>query len=320
MSDVAHIAENVVSRLRKGEVAALARAISLVESQSAVGEAVHQATIPSAGNCDVVGITGPPGAGKSTLINALIRELRSQGKRVAVVAVDPSSPITGGSLLGDRTRMGEHIDDPDVFIRSLSARGHLGGLSANVLRIVDLIDAAGWDTLVLETVGAGQSETEIAEIADINVVVNAPGLGDDIQAIKAGILEIADILVVNKADSPLAQRTERQLKSMLQLRREEDQHVPVVNTVATTGSGVADLAEAITETGKLKFKNINQPERLMRRSRYLMAQEAAERIKQLVLSDQQPATLELYKSVASGECNYSQAITILMSRYFEPSA
>lgn len=320
MSDVARIAENVVSRLRKGEVAALARAISLVESQSAVGEAVHQATIPSAGNCDVVGITGPPGAGKSTLINALIRELRSQGKRVAVVAVDPSSPITGGSLLGDRTRMGEHIDDPDVFIRSLSARGHLGGLSANVLRIVDLIDAAGWDTLVLETVGAGQSETEIAEIADINVVVNAPGLGDDIQAIKAGILEIADILVVNKADSPLAQRTERQLKAMLQLRREEDQHVPVVNTVATTGSGVGDLAEAITETGKLKFKNINQPERLMRRSRHLMAQEAAERIKQLVLSDQQPATLELYKSVASGECNYSQAITILMSRYFEPSA
>jgi len=121
MSDVARIAENVVSRLRKGEVAALARAISLVESQSAVGEAVHQATIPSAGNCDVVGITGPPGAGKSTLINALIRELRSQGQRVAVVAVDPSSPITGGSLLGDRTRMGEHIDDPDVFIRSLSA-------------------------------------------------------------------------------------------------------------------------------------------------------------------------------------------------------
>jgi len=193
-------------------------------------------------------------------------------------------------------------------------------LSANVLRIVDLIDAAGWDTLVLETVGAGQSETEIAEIADINVVVNAPGLGDDIQAIKAGILEIADILVVNKADSPLAQRTERQLKSMLQLRREEDQHVPVVNTVATTGSGVGDLAEAITETGKLKFKNINQPERLMRRSRHLMAQEAAERIKQLVLSDQQPATLELYKSVASGECNYSQAVTILMWRYFESSA
>ena len=320
MSDVAGIAANVVSRLRKGEVAALARAISLVESQSAVGEAVHQATIPSVGNCEVVGITGPPGAGKSTLINALIRELRSQGKRVAVVAVDPSSPITGGSLLGDRTRMGEHTDDPDVFIRSLSARGHLGGLSANVLRIVDLIDAAGWDTLVLETVGAGQSETEIAEIADINVVVNAPGLGDDIQAIKAGILEIADILVVNKADSPLAQRTERQLKAMLQLRREEDQHVPVVNTVATTGAGVADLAEAIIATGKLKFKNINQPERLMRRSRHLMAQEAAERIKQLVLNDQQPATLELYKSVASGECNYSQAVTILMWRYFESSA
>ncbi|RLA47765.1 MAG: methylmalonyl Co-A mutase-associated GTPase MeaB, partial [Gammaproteobacteria bacterium] len=126
--------------------------------------------------------------------------------------------------------------------------------------------------------------------------------------------------VVNKADSPLAQRTERQLKAMLQLRREEDQHVPVVNTVATTGAGVADLAEAIIATGKLKFKNINQPERLMRRSRHLMAQEAAERIKQLVLNDQQPATLELYKSVASGECNYSQAVTILMWRYFESSA
>lgn len=319
MSDVARIAENIVSRLRKGEIAALARAISLVESQSALGEAVHQATIPPAGNCDVVGITGPPGAGKSTLINALLHELRSQGKRVAVVAVDPSSPITGGSLLGDRTRMGEHTDDPDVFIRSLSARGHLGGLSANVIRIIDLIDAAGWDTLVLETVGAGQSETEIAEIADINVVVNAPGLGDDVQAIKAGILEIADILVVNKADSPLAQRTERQLKAMLQLRREEEQHVPVVNTVATTGSGIDDLASAITETGKLKFKNIDQSERLTGRTRRLMAQEAAERVKQLVLNDQQPTTLALYQSVASGECSYSQAITTLMSRYFESS-
>ena len=318
MSDVNQFADNMVSRVRAGDIGALARSISLVDSFSDLGTLIHHSARPHAGHTEVVGITGPPGAGKSTLINALVAGLRKQGRRVAVVAVDPSSPITGGSVLGDRTRMGEHSCDPGVFIRSLSARGHLGGLSANILRVVDLIDVAGWDLVIVETVGAGQSETEIAEIADINVVINAPGLGDDVQAIKAGILEIADILVINKADSPLAQRTERQLKAMLQLRREECQQVPVINTIATDGSGVDKLIEAITDKGRLKPKR-NKKERLLERTRRLIAQEAAEQVKQLVLKDQHPDTSKLLESVISGDCNYDQAITRLLSQHYTQS-
>jgi LAO/AO transport system kinase len=178
-----------------------------------------------------------------------------------------------------------------------------------------LIDVAGWDIIVLETVGAGQSETEIAEVADINVVVNAPGLGDDVQAIKAGILEIADVLVVNKADCPLARRTERQLKAMLQLRREECRQVPVVNTIATTGTGVDKLAEAITDKAKLKCKE-SQKERLLERTRRLIAQEAAEQVKYRVLNDQHPNTWKLLASVVSGDCDFSQAISRLLSQYY----
>ena len=254
-----------------------------------------------------MGSLGHPGSGKSTLINAMIAELRRQDQRVAVVAVDPSSPITGGSVLGDRTRMGEHTDDPGVFIRSLSARGHLGGLCASILRVVDLINAAGWDIVVLETVGAGQSETEIVEVADINVVVNAPGLGDDVQAIKAGILEIADVLVVNKADSPLAQRTERQLKAMLQLRKEEAQKVPVISTIATVGKGIAELVSVVRELSASKFK-ASKSERLLDRTRRLLAQAAAEQVKQRLLNDNADNTAALLAAVVDGTCDYEQAI------------
>jgi LAO/AO transport system kinase len=311
MSKVSDYVDNLLSRLRDGEVASLARAISLVDSHADVGNALHHAVRPFTGQAEVIGITGPPGAGKSTLINALITELRGQDKRVAVVAVDPSSPISGGSVLGDRTRMGEHTDDPDVFIRSLSARGHLGGLSASVLRVVDLIDAAGWDVVILETVGAGQSETEVAEVADINVVINAPGLGDDVQAIKAGILEIADVLVVNKADSPLAQRTERQLKAMLQLRREESQQVPVVSTIATAGSGIEELVSAIRSQSQSKF-NASKSERLLDRTRRLLAQQAAEQLKCWLQGDTSPESASIITAVIEGNCDNEQAITDLI--------
>ncbi|NIB40667.1 methylmalonyl Co-A mutase-associated GTPase MeaB [Pseudomaricurvus alkylphenolicus] len=311
MSKVSDYVDNLLSRLRNGEVASLARAISLVDSHADVGNALHHAVRPFTGQAEVIGITGPPGAGKSTLINALITELRGQDKRVAVVAVDPSSPISGGSVLGDRTRMGEHTDDPGVFIRSLSARGHLGGLSASVLRVVDLIDAAGWDVVILETVGAGQSETEVAEVADINVVINAPGLGDDVQAIKAGILEIADVLVVNKADSPLAQRTERQLKAMLQLRREESQQVPVVSTIATAGSGIEELVSAIGSQSQSKF-NASKSERLLDRTRRLLAQQAAEQLKCWLQGDTSPESASIITAVIEGNCDNEKAITDLI--------
>lgn len=315
MSDLTAQVSHMVDRLLGGEVAALARAISLVDSREEIGSQIHRAVRSSVGQAEVIGITGPPGAGKSTLLNALVSALRKNNKRVAVVAVDPSSPITGGAVLGDRTRMGEHTSDSGVFIRSLAARGHLGGLSASILKIIDLVDAAGWDVVLLETVGAGQSETEVAEVADINVVVNAPGLGDDVQAIKAGILEIADVLVVNKADSPLAQRTERQLKAMLQLRREESANVPVINTVATTGDGIDVLLSAITELTRTKFKS-SKNKRLLDRVRRLVAQEAAAQAKQVILGDQNPATLALFEGILAGEYGYEEATVKLMSRRY----
>lgn len=318
MSDVKQFVDNIMGCLRAGEVGALARAISLVDSHADIGMQVHVAAREYAGNAEIVGITGPPGAGKSTLINALIAGLRAQDKRVAVVAVDPSSPITGGSVLGDRTRMGAHTCDPGVFIRSLSARGHLGGLSASILRVVDLLDAAGWDLIIVETVGAGQSETEVAEVADVNVVINAPGLGDDVQAIKAGILEIADILVVNKADSPLAQRTERQLRAMLKLRIESEQDVPIISTIATESTGIDLLIEAIATKLKLKTK-ATKIERLLERTRRLIAQEASEQIKQQILKDQSLSTVELLESVVRGENDYAKAIPQLLSQYYMKS-
>jgi LAO/AO transport system ATPase len=193
----------------------------------------------------VVGITGAPGAGKSTLINALLGELLRRGKRIGVVAVDPSSPLTGGAVLGDRVRMGEHGAHEHVFIRSIASRGHLGGVSRTTGRIVDVLDAAGFDTVIVETVGAGQSEVEIIGIADTRVVVCPPGLGDDVQAIKAGILEIADLLVVNKADLPAAETTARELKEMLRLRPASRADVAVLKTVATQGDGIAELADRV---------------------------------------------------------------------------
>ena len=235
----------LIDRLLRGDIRALARAISLVEVDPFARQSLLRAASRAAGGADVIGFTGPPGAGKSTLLSAYTAHLRDQDKRVAIVAVDPTSPLSGGAVLGDRTRMGRHYDDPDVFIRSLASRGHLGGLCESICDVVTLIDAAGWETIILETVGAGQSETALAALADVTVVVSTPGQGDDIQALKAGILELADVLVVNKADQPDADRTERQLLAMLALRAPEKRDVPVVCTVATDGTGIDALASAV---------------------------------------------------------------------------
>ncbi len=229
---------------------ALARAITLLENDRPGAAELMAELAPRCGRAHVVGITGAPGAGKSTLINALLGELTKRGRSVAVVAVDPSSPISGGSILGDRLRMDEHGNRDDVFIRSVSSRGHLGGLSRNTGRIVDVFDAVGFDVVIVETVGAGQSEVEIRHFADSNIVVCPPGLGDDVQAIKAGILEIADILVVNKADLPQAERTVLDLTTATHLRHRTDWQVKVLRTVATSGEGVPALADAIEEHGR----------------------------------------------------------------------
>lgn len=226
---------------------ALARAITLLENDRPGAADLMAELAPRCGRAHVVGVTGAPGAGKSTLINALIGEFTQRGRSVAVVAVDPSSPISGGSILGDRLRMDEHGNRDDVFIRSVSSRGHLGGLSKTAGRVIDVFDAVGYDVVIVETVGAGQSEVEIRHFADTNIVVCPPGLGDDVQAIKAGIIEIADLLVVNKVDLPQAERTVLDLTTATQLRHRADWKVKVLKTVATSGEGVAALVDAIGE-------------------------------------------------------------------------
>ena len=238
MNASAALAERIIA----GDRRAIGQAITLVENAGAGSRALLEALAPRLGRARIVGVTGPPGAGKSTLVNALIRELLARGERVAVVAVDPSSPLTGGALLGDRIRMGEHQTDERVFIRSLAARGHAGGLARATGDVVDVLDAAGFNTVIVETVGAGQSEIEVTRVAGTSLVICPPGLGDEIQALKAGILEVADALVVNNADQPHAARTEAELHTMLELRSREPKP-PVLKTVATTGEGVAALAD-----------------------------------------------------------------------------
>ena len=208
----------LAERIRGGDRRALARAITAVENETAEAASIRAALAAHLGHAQVTGITGPPGAGKSTLVNALVKVLVGYGRRVAVIAVDPSSPLSGGAVLGDRVRMGEMQGHDAVFIRSLAARGHLGGLSRTAAQVIDVLDGAGFDDVLVETVGAGQSEVEVAKVAAHRLVVCPPGLGDDVQAIKAGILEIADAFVVNKADLPEAARTERELQAMLALR------------------------------------------------------------------------------------------------------
>jgi LAO/AO transport system kinase len=238
---------NLLEALVDGDPRALARAISNVERHTDAGRSILLAIQPHLGRARVVGVTGVPGAGKSTLISRYVRELRQAGKRVGVIAIDPSSPFSGGAVLGDRIRMAEHATDEGVFVRSLASRGQAGGLAPTATHVIDLMDAAGWDTIVVETVGAGQGEVDIADAADVRVVVCATGLGDDVQALKAGILEIADVLVVNKADLPGSATMVNQLEAMLALRAPQARDVDVCKTTATTGEGIAGLAKTIED-------------------------------------------------------------------------
>ena len=214
----------------------IARACTVVESRSAASDALLREMFPRSGRARVVGITGPPGAGKSTLVAAMVGELRRRGQSVAVIAVDPSSPFTGGAILGDRIRMLQFHDDPGVFIRSMATRGAMGGLAPATHDVALVLDAAGFDTILVETVGVGQDEVDVARLAQLTVVVLAPGMGDDVQAIKAGILEIADLLVINKADQEGADRLERELGEW---------GVPIRRTVATRAEGVAEVVDAV---------------------------------------------------------------------------
>ncbi len=237
----------LVGAARGGDQRALARLISLVEDSSPQLRPIMQAVASATGQAHVVGLTGPPGVGKSTVTGALVRRYRDHDRRVGVLAVDPSSPFTGGALLGDRVRMQEHATDGQVFIRSMATRGHLGGLARATPQALRILAAVGFDLLLVETVGVGQAEVEIASLADTVLVVAAPGLGDSVQAAKAGILEIGDVFAVNKSDRPGSQEVIRDLRTMLAMARHGpgDWKPPLVSTVAATGAGIGDLAAAI---------------------------------------------------------------------------
>ncbi|WDZ92045.1 methylmalonyl Co-A mutase-associated GTPase MeaB [Nocardiopsis sp. HUAS JQ3] len=242
-------APQLVERVREGDRRALARAITLVENGSAALREIMAGLAPHTGRARVVGFTGSPGVGKSTTTNAVVRAARAKGLTVAVLAVDPSSPFTGGALLGDRVRMQEHATDPGVFIRSMANRGHLGGLSWATPHALRVLDAAGFDVILVETVGVGQAEVEIAGQADTTVVLCAPGMGDSVQAAKAGVLEVADVFAINKADREGAKSTLRELRQMIAMKDRTDQEwkPPIVMTVASRDEGVEELWERMDQ-------------------------------------------------------------------------
>jgi len=239
--------ERLVEGVRQGDRRALARAITLIESSDPIAYELVRELYPETGKAYAVGVTGPPGVGKSSLISALVRHVRERDVTVGVISVDPSSPFTRGALLGDRIRLADHFLDPEVFIRSMGTRGHLGGLAEATLQAALLLDAAGKDLLFLETVGAGQSEVEIISIADTVLLVLMPGSGDSIQALKAGIMEIPDVIAVNKRDHPAAKTMVNEVRSILALDTEEGWQPPIVLTEAIKGEGIDELWSKIEE-------------------------------------------------------------------------
>ena len=245
MTSTAHI-EDLVRRIRGGEICALSRAISTVEDHTPESKELLKALFPYSGNAMLLGLTGSPGAGKSTLVDQVARAYRKQGKTIGVVAVDPTSPFSGGAILGDRIRMQSHHADAGIFIRSMATRGSLGGLASTTADVATVLDASGRDIVMIETVGVGQDEVDIVRLADVTIVVLVPGMGDDVQTIKAGIMEIADIFVINKADRDGAERVEREIRAMQSLAtRHDDWTPPIVKTVASDGSGIEELVQAI---------------------------------------------------------------------------
>lgn len=238
--------KELVNRVRAGELRALARAISLVEDRTPDSAELLKALFPYSGNAMLLGLTGSPGAGKSTLVDQIAREYRKQGRTIGVVAVDPTSPFSGGAILGDRIRMQSHYADKGIYIRSMATRGSLGGLASTTADVATVLDASGRDLVMIETVGVGQDEVDIVTLADVTVVILVPGMGDDVQTIKAGIMEIADVFIINKSDRDGAERVEREIRAMQSLATRKDNWMPpIVKTVATDGSGVPEVLQAI---------------------------------------------------------------------------
>lgn len=275
----------------EGSHRAIAQAISLVENSRGAAVKIMKEIFPHTGQSLIVGVTGSPGSGKSTLVDQMVSILRKDGKKIGIVAVDPSSPFTGGAILGDRIRMMQHSIDPDVFIRSMATRGHLGGLAKASGEAIGILEAAGKDFILVETVGVGQDEVEVVKLADVILVILVPGAGDDIQVFKAGIMEIADIFVLNKADSEGTERTEKQLKAMLDLGLGDKDIPPVVKTVATSGEGVGLLVKEVQKfvAGKDKEFRSSRKKRLIS---WMLRDIISERIQQGVSKQVKPSEFE----------------------------
>jgi len=308
--------EALISAARSGDPRSLARLVSLVEDESAALPSVMKVIAPLTGHAHVVGLTGSPGVGKSTVTGALVRCYRDEGLRVGVLAVDPSSPFSGGALLGDRIRMQDHATDDHVFIRSMASRGHLGGLSWATPQALRILDAAGFDVILIETVGVGQAEVEIASLADSSLVVVAPGLGDSVQAAKAGILEIADIFIVNKSDRPGTQEVIRDLRTMLAMASygPGEWKPPIIPTTAPSGDGVSDLVAAISKHGSWLVDTGKLGERRRARAREEISAIALTELRQRMGGLPGESRLEdLAARVAAGELDPYSAADELIS-------
>ncbi|MDT7574693.1 MAG: GTPase [Pseudonocardiales bacterium] len=309
----------LVARAREGEPLAVGRLLSLVEAGGAGGREVAAALASHRHRAHVVGLTGPPGVGKSTATSALVAALRERGDRVGVLAVDPSSPFSGGALLGDRIRMAEHTEDRGVFIRSMATRGQLGGLAWATPQALRVLDAAGCDVVLIETVGVGQSEVDVVALADTTVVLLAPGMGDGVQAAKAGILEVADVFVVNKADRDGAAQAVRELRHMIGLGEHGAWTVPVLRTVASRGEGIAELLAALDAHRSWSDASGERERRRTARVRAEIEAIALERLRTRIADVRGQAALsDLAKRVVTGELDAYTAADELDSALDQP--